>query len=53
MPCFVALFALISPRLALALLFFFSDRLTIAFQSGWVGILGFLFLPWTALAWVI
>ncbi|MFT6563670.1 MAG: hypothetical protein ACJAY5_000403 [Actinomycetes bacterium] len=27
--------------------------MTLAFQSGWIGIIGFLFLPWTALAWVI
>ena len=52
-PCFVALFALISPRLAIFLLWIFSDRLTIAFTSGWVGILGFLFLPWTMLAWAV
>ena len=53
MPCLVALFALISPRLALALIFFFTDRMTIAFQSGWIGLIGFLFLPWTTLAWTI
>lgn len=53
MPCLIALFALISPRLAIFLLWLFTDRMTIAFQSGWLGFLGFLFLPWTTLAWTL
>lgn len=53
MPCLVALFALISPRLAIFLLWAFTERMTIAFTSGWVAIIGFLFLPWTTLAWAI
>lgn len=53
MPCLVALFALISPRLAIALIFLFTERMTIAFTSGWMGIFGFLFLPWTTLAWTL
>ncbi len=53
MPCLIALFALISPRLAIALLFLFTERMTIAFTSGWLGIFGFLFLPWTTLAWTL
>lgn len=53
MPCLVALFALISPRLAIALLWLFTDRMTLAFTSGWIGIIGFLFLPWTTLAWTL
>lgn len=53
MPCLIALFALISPRLAIFLLWIFSDRMTIAFTSGWIGIFGFLFLPWTTLTWAL
>lgn len=53
MPCLVALFALISPRLAIFLLYLFTDRMTIAFQSGWIGLIGFLVLPWTTLAWTV
>jgi hypothetical protein len=52
-PCLVALFALISPRLAIFLLWLFTDRMTLAFTSGWLGIFGFLFLPWTTLAWTV
>lgn len=53
MPCLVALFALVSPRLAIILIYLFTDRMTIAFNSGWVGLIGFLFLPWTTLAWTV
>ena len=53
MPCLVALFALISPRLAIFLLWLFTDRMTLAFTSGWLGIFGFLFLPWTTLTYVL
>ena len=49
--CLAALALTVSPRLVLVLLWLFTDRLTIAFTSGWIGILGFLFLPWTALAY--
>ena len=41
------------PRLAIALLFIFTERMTIAFTSGWFGFFGFLFLPWTTLAWTL
>ena len=53
MPCLIALFALISPRFAIAMLWLFTDKTTIAFESGWVGLMGFLLLPWTALAWTV
>jgi len=49
--CLVALAALISPRLAIFLVWLFGDRMSIAFNSFWVAALGFLFLPWTTLAW--
>jgi hypothetical protein len=53
MGCLLALFALISPRFALALLYLFSDRLTLAFHSGWEGILGFFLLPYTTLFYAL
>ncbi len=51
MGCFVALFALISPRLALFLVFLFSDLLSRAYDDWIVPFLGFLLLPWTTLAY--
>ncbi len=53
MGCLLALFAMVSPRLAIFLLWLFSDRMKIAFDSGWIALLGFFFLPWTALAWAV
>ena len=52
--CIVALIALISPRFAIFLVWLFdNDRMSAAFNSFWIGFLGFLFLPWTTLAWVV
>ena len=51
--CIVALAAFISPRLAVFFLWLFTDRMSIAFDSFWWGFLGFIFLPWTTLAWAI
>lgn len=53
MPCLVALFALISPRLALFLILIFSGWLGQAFDSWIIPVLGFFLLPWTALAFVV
>ncbi len=53
MGCLIVLAALFSPRVVVALLYLFSDRLTIAFRSGWVGLAGFLFLPWTTALYAI
>lgn len=53
MGCFVVLFALISPRLALFALFLFSDLLSRAFDSWFVPFLGFFLLPWTTLAYAV
>jgi hypothetical protein len=47
----VLLFALLSPRLALFVLFLFSDLLSRAFDSWIVPLLGFFLLPWTTLAY--
>jgi hypothetical protein len=49
--CLLALFALISPRLALFAIWLFSDLLSRAFDSWAVPLLGFFLLPWTTLAY--
>lgn len=51
MGCFVALFALISPRLALFVVFLFSDLLSRAYDSWLLPLIGFFVLPWTTLAY--
>lgn len=51
--CLVALLAWISPRLVLFLMWVFSDRLSIAFDSFIVGALGFVFLPYTAVIYAL
>jgi hypothetical protein len=51
MGCLVILFALISPRLALFLIWIFSDLLSRAFDSWIVPLIGFFLLPWTTLAY--
>ena len=51
--CLLALGAMLSPRLAIFLVWVFTDRMGIAFERFWMGLLGFLFLPWTTLAWAI
>ncbi|HLL86715.1 MAG TPA: hypothetical protein VK387_05350 [Thermoleophilaceae bacterium] len=49
--CLVAVLALISPRLALVVLWLFSDLLSAAFQSWLIPLIGFFVLPWTTLAY--
>ena len=51
MGCFVALFALISPRLALIVMWLFSNLLSRAFDSWLIPLLGFLLLPWATLTY--
>jgi hypothetical protein len=51
--CLIFLASAVSPRLGIFLLWVFTDRTTIAFDSFWIGLLGFLLLPWTALAWIV
>ena len=53
MGCLFALVALITPRLILFIMWLFTDYLNTAFSSGWWGILGFLFLPTTTIAYAI
>ncbi len=52
--CLIAIIAWFSPRFAIFLLWVFdNDRMSAAFHSFWVGAIGFLFLPWTTLAWAV
>ena len=51
--CLVAIAAMLSPRLAVFLLWLFTDRMSIAFDSFWLALLGWIFLPWTTLAWAV
>src|SRR4029453_13271508 len=53
MGCLVALLALISPRLALAAIWLFSDLLSRAFDSWVLPLLGFFLLPWTTLGYAV
>jgi hypothetical protein len=47
----VPLLALISPRLALFVLWLFTDLLSAAFGSWLIPLIGFFLLPWTTLAY--
>jgi hypothetical protein len=51
--CILVVLAWLSPRFVLALLWVFTDRLSIAFRSGLVGVAGFLFLPYTSVMWAL
>jgi len=53
MCCVLALLAFLGPRLVLFLLWLFTDYLTRAFDGLLLPLLGFLFLPWTTIAWAI
>lgn len=52
--CLFAVASWISPRLAIFVVWvfgLFDHRLSDAFSSFWLGFFGFLFLPWTTLAY--
>jgi hypothetical protein len=51
MPCVVGCLALSAPRIALFLVWLFSDYVGEAYRSNLVPFLGFLFLPLTTLAY--
>ncbi len=51
MPCLVGLVALAAPRLALVLVFLFSNFLGRAYHTALWPILGFVFMPLTTLAY--
>jgi hypothetical protein len=51
--CLAVIVALLTPRLVLFFMWLFTDYLNTAFQSGWWGLLGFLFLPATTIMYAI
>lgn len=51
MPCFIGLLAIAMPRVALFLVWLFSDYLSTAYKSNLWPLLGFLFMPVTTLAY--
>ena len=51
--CLFSVVALISPRLAVFLLWIFGDVLSRASSSWIIPLLGFLFLPWTTLVYAV
>jgi hypothetical protein len=51
MPCLLTILLLAFPRIALALLFFFSNYLERAYHGLILPLLGFVFLPLTTLAY--
>ena len=53
MGCLVVLLAFLSPRLALFVLFLFTDLLSRAYDSWILPFLGFFLLPWTTLAYAV
>lgn len=50
--CLLAVLLFFGPRVLLAGAWVFSDWYT-AFSSSLVALLGFLFLPWTSLGWMV
>ncbi len=53
MGCFLVLFALVSPRLALFFTLVFSDWVGDAFDGWFLPVRGFFVLPWTTLAYIV
>lgn len=53
MGCLLVLLALVTPRFVLLVMWLFSNYLNQAFTSGWWGLLGFVFLPTTSIAYAI
>src|SRR5437870_11640707 len=53
MCCVIALLAFLGPRLVIFLLWLLTDYLSRAFDAFLLPFLGFLFLPWTTLAYAI
>ena len=51
MPCLIGCFALFMPRLAIVLVWLFSDYLGTAYQTTIWPVLGFIFMPLTTLAY--
>lgn len=52
MPCLLVILALLVPRVALALIWLFSNWFALAFRSVIWPLLGFIFMPYTTLAFM-
>jgi len=53
MCCVLVLLAFLGPRIVLFLLWLFTNYLSRAFDGFLLPLIGFLFLPWTTIAWAI
>jgi len=54
MCCIVLIAGFLGPRLAVFFLWLFDrPQVSAAFDSFWIGVLGFLVLPWTTFMWVV
>jgi hypothetical protein len=53
MCCVLALLAFLGPRLVIFLLWLFTSYMSRAFDNFLLPLLGFLFLPWTTIAFAI
>jgi len=50
--CWLLVAFAFAPRVALVLMWLFNDRITAAFGSIWLPLIGFFLLPWTTLVYV-
>jgi hypothetical protein len=53
MGCFIIIFALIGPRVALAFTWIFTTLVDRAYDNFIIPVLGFVFLPWTTLVYAL
>jgi len=51
--CLVVLLGALLPRVTLALLYLMTEWTRAVFEPWWLGLLGFIFLPYTTLAYVL
>ncbi len=51
--CLVVLLGMLVPRVTLFLLWFFTTWVDNVFKPWWLGVLGFIMLPYTTLAYVL
>ncbi|MEZ5170485.1 MAG: hypothetical protein R3A49_07030 [Acidimicrobiia bacterium] len=51
--CLVVLVGAFAPRFAIFLVWLFSNRMALAFDSFWIALAGFVFLPFTTLLYAI
>lgn len=53
MGCIFAFFSLITPRVVIALIFLFTHWISMAYQTVIWPVLGFIFMPYTTLAYLV